>query len=498
MGCLLLGIDIGTSACKIAVFNEAGQVLAQSAQPYPVYYPHPEWAEQDADEWWSAVCAGLREVLSRPEIEASDICCIGIDGQSWSAIPVDNTGNALAKTPIWMDTRARDICSRVKERFGENTVFDIAGNDFLPSYTAPKILWFQEERPEIFSKTSKFLQSNSYIAYRLTGVLSQDVSQLYGLQFFSLHRMQYDSSLAAELGISPDLIPDICPCDQIIGCVTKEAAALTGLMEGTPVVAGGLDAACGTLGAGVCRPGQTQEQGGTAGGMSICTGNAFAHKKLILSPHVVPGLFLLQGGTVGGGGALKWFRQELGNGMSFDELTAEAAKVLAGSEGVVFLPYMAGERSPIWNPDAKGVFYGLDYSKTRGHMIRAVLEGVAFALEHNLRVAAEAGAEVGTLNAMGGSSNSALWMQIKSDVTGKTIQVPASDTAATLGAAILAGVGCGVYSSYQAAVDKTIAIKKTYTPDPDNHRIYQRCFELYLELYHDLKNTFSAFRGAGL
>ena len=498
MGRLLLGIDIGTSACKIAVFNESGQVLAQSAQPYPVYYPHPEWAEQDADEWWAAVCTGLRDVFSRPGVDASDICCIGIDGQSWSAIPVDKDGNALAKTPIWMDTRARDICSRVKDRLGEDTVFDVAGNDFLPSYIAPKILWFQEERPEIFSKTAKFLQSNSYIAYRLTGVLSQDISQLYGLQFFSLHDMRYDSSLAADLGISPDLIPDIYPCDQIIGNVTKEAAALTGLKEGTPVVAGGLDAACGTLGAGVCRPGQTQEQGGTAGGMSICTDNAFAHKKLILSPHVVPGLFLLQGGTVGGGGALKWFRQELGSGMSFDDLTAEAAKVPAGSEGVVFLPYMAGERSPIWNPDAKGVFYGLDYSKTRAHMIRAVLEGVAFALEHNLRVAAEAGAKVDVLNAMGGSSNSALWMQIKADVTGKTIQVPASDTAATLGAAILAGVGCGLYSSCQDAVDKTIAIKKTYTPDADHHRVYQHCFELYLELYDDLKNTFSAFRGAEL
>ena len=498
MAHLLLGIDIGTSACKVAVFNEGGQVLAQSAQPYSVYYPHPEWAEQDADEWWAAVCAGLRDVLSRPEIEASDICCIGIDGQSWSAIPVDKAGKALARTPIWMDTRAREICSRVKGRLGEDTVFDIAGNDFLPSYTAPKILWFQEEQPELFAKTSKFLQSNSYIAYKLTGVLSQDISQLYGLQFFSLHSMQYDASLAAELGISPALIPDIYPCDQIIGHVTKEAALLTGLTEGTPVVAGGLDAACGTLGAGVCRPGETQEQGGTAGGMSICTDSAFAHKKLILSPHVVPGLFLLQGGTVGGGGALKWFRQELGNGMSFDELTAEAAKVPAGSEGLVFLPYMAGERSPIWDPDAKGVFYGLDYSKTRGHMIRAVLEGVAFALEHNLRAAAEAGAEVGVLNAMGGSSNSALWMQIKADVTGKTIQVPASDTAATLGAAILAGVGCGLYSSCQDAVDKTIAIRKIYKPDPTNHSVYQHGFELYLELYKDLKNTFSAYRTAEL
>ena len=275
--------------------------------------------------------------------------------------------------------------------------------------------------------------------------------------------------------------------------MTEAASARTGLLSGTPVVAGGLDAACGTLGAGVYLPGQTQEQGGQAGGMSICMDRAIAHKALILSPHVVPGMYLLQGGTVGGGGALKWFRQELGNGMSFDELTAEAAKIPAGSEGVVFLPYMAGERSPIWNPDAKGVFYGLGYDKTRAHMIRAVLEGVAFALEHNLRVAAEAGAEVSDMNAMGGASNSALWTQIKADVTGKVIHVPGSDTATTLGAAILAGVGSGIYGSYREAVERTVSVRKTYTPDPEKHAVYQKNMELYLALYRNLESIFSDF-----
>ena len=289
------------------------------------------------------------------------------------------------------------------------------------------------------------------------------------------------------------MIPEVYPCDKIIGRVSGEASRLTGLKEETPVVAGGLDAACGTLGAGVYLPGQTQEQGGQAGGMSLCLNEALAHKSLILSPHVVPGMYLLQGGTVGGGGALKWFRQELGNGLSFDELTAEAERIPAGADGVVFLPYMAGERSPIWNPDAKGVFYGLSYDKTRGHMIRAVLEGVAFALEHNLRVAEEVGAKVSIMNAMGGSSNSVLWTQIKSDVTGKPIQVPASDTATTLGAAILAGIGCGIYSSYQEAVEKTVAITRFHEPDEANHELYRRSMELYLELYRDLEKTFSAY-----
>ena len=189
MEALLLGIDIGTSACKVAVFSEEGRVLAQSNQPYAVYYPLPGWVEQDAEEWWEAVCKGIREVLSAPGIEADRICCIGIDGQSWSAIPVDREGAVLARTPIWMDTRAKEICLRVKTQLGEDTVFDIAGNDFLPSYSAPKMIWFREEHPEIYNRTFRFLQSNSFIAYRLTGVFSQDVSQLYGLQFFDLHKI---------------------------------------------------------------------------------------------------------------------------------------------------------------------------------------------------------------------------------------------------------------------------------------------------------------------
>ena len=493
MKALLLGIDIGTSACKIAVFEENGRVAAQSNQPYAVYYPFPGWVEQDADEWWAAVCKGIREVLSAPGVEAEAISCIGIDGQSWSAIPVDSKGEVLARTPIWMDTRAKEVCSRVKKQLGEDTIFQVAGNDFLPSYSAPKMLWMKEECPEVYGRADTFLQSNSFIAYRLTGVLSQDVSQLYGLQFFNLRNLKPDKELTRELGLDLDLIPEVFPCDQIIGGVSAEASRLTGLKEGTPVVAGGLDAACGTLGAGVYLPGQTQEQGGQAGGMSICLNEALAHKSLILSPHVVPGRYLLQGGTVGGGGALKWFRQELGNGMSFDELTAEAEAIPPGADGVVFLPYMAGERSPIWNPDAKGVFYGLSYDKTRGHMIRAVLEGVAFALEHNLRVAKEAGAEVSIMNAMGGASNSSLWTQIKSDVTGKPIQVPTSDTATTLGAAILAGIGCGLYGSYREAVEKTVTITKSYEPNAENHKKYQRSMELYLELYRDLEKTFSAY-----
>ncbi len=487
----LLGIDIGTSACKVAVFNEDGKALAQTNKPYKVYYPSKGYAEQDADEWWQAIVDGIRELLTMPGIEAEDIKGIGVDGQSWSAIPVDEGGNALYRTPIWMDTRARDICDRIKKEIPEDEIFAVAGNDFLPSYTTPKMIWFKENLPEVYNKTYKFLQSNSYIVCKLTGVMSQDLSQGYGIHFFNTSELTYDGALAERFGLSTDLVPKLYGCDEIVGTVTKEAADITGLKEGTRVVAGGLDAACGTLGAGVHKVGQTQEQGGQAGGMSICTDKALAHKKLILSPHVVAGRWLLQGGTVGGGGTLKWFKQEFGNDCSFDGLTEAANTIPPGSEGVIFLPFMSGERSPIWNPDAKGVFYGLSFDKTKAHMVRAILEGTAFALWHNLLTAFETGAEVGDLNAMGGAANSVLWTQIKADITGRTINVPASDTATTLGAALLAGKGCGIYKDYDEAIKRTVKITRVQHPIPENVEIYKKCMKNYLHLVDTLMSTFS-------
>lgn len=490
---LLLGIDIGTSACKIAIFNKQGEVLAQSSQEYGIYYPHPGWVEQSPEEWWNSVCLGIKDCIAKGNIEPSQIVGIGIAGQGWSAIPVDREGRCLSNTPIWLDTRAKEIADRVIDEIGGDNIFEVAGNAFLPAYTTPKLLWFKEHRPEIYDQTYKFLQSNSYIGMKLTGVMSSDKCQNYGLHFYNTKTCTYDEELAHAMGLSIDKVPDIYQCHDIIGRVTKEAAALTSLAEGTPVVAGGLDAACGTLGAGVYLPKQTQIQGGQAGGISICEDEPITHPQLIFSPHVVPDLWLLQAGTVGGGGVLRWFKQELGEGQSFDELTALAAKVPPGSDGVIFLPYMAGERCPIWNPDAKAVFYGLGFDKTKGHMVRAALEGVVFSVQHNLKVAEEAGVNISELDfrAMGGAANSELWVQIYADVTGCSISVPTSDTATTLGAALLAGVGVGLYENFAEAVEETVQITRVQQPKMENHQIYQESLEQYIKLYESLKHTFS-------
>lgn len=499
METFLLGIDVGTSACKIAVFGLDGRVVAQSAESYQVYYPAPDYVEQNPVEWWGGISKAIKETLRVGKVNPKQIAGIGVDGQSWSAIPVDQKGDVLYNTPIWMDTRSSEIAEKVVGRVGLEKIFKISGNSFEPSYSTPKILWFRENKPDVFNKTFKFLQSNSYIVYKLTGNMTQDMCQGYGLHVFNMKTGKYDEDFCDELGVPREMLPEIFACHEVVGEVTHKAAAETGLKVGTPVVAGGLDAACGTLGAGVYEVGKTQEQGGQAGGMSICVGEAMAHPKLILSFHVIPDLWLLQGGTVGGGGSIKWFKEQLGayeegrekaSGVSaFEIMDDEASAINPGSNGLIFLPYMAGERSPIWDKYAKGVFFGLGYYKSRAHMIRAVMEGCAFALEHNLKTAREIGVRIDVLNSMGGAANSSLWTQIKADVTGTDIRVPASDSATTLGAAILAGVGTGQYKSFREAVDRTVHITRTHEPDMQKHEIYMKYYEIYLEIYEKLKDT---------
>lgn len=490
---LLLGIDIGTSSCKVALFSEDGTVVSEKMKEYSVYYPQIGWAEQNPEEWWKAIVDCIREITG--EFSKEEIKGIGIDGQSWSAIPIDKNRNVLRNTPIWFDTRAKDICERIKKKYGNNAFFDISGNPFEPAYTLPKILWYKENEPEIYNNTYKVLQSNSYLVMKLTDKITNEYSQGYGCQCYDIKNRKWNLSVLEELGLRTDLLPDLYECHEVVGGVTKEVADLTGLKEGTPVVAGGLDAACGTLGAGVIGNGQTQEQGGQAGGMSICEDVPNAHPALILSNHVVSGKWLLQGGTVGGGGVVNWFEKQfntyerfLNKGKpDFKALDKLASDVPVCSEGMVFLPYMCGERSPIWNPNAKGMYFGIDFSKTKGHFIRASLEGVGYSLEHNLQLAESIGAKVDKLYSIGGAASSKLWTQIKSDITGKEIVVPYSSTATTLGACILAGVGVGIYKDFEDAVKKTVKITNTYKPNMDNHKLYQKQFKKYLALYESTK-----------
>ena len=483
---LLLGIDVGTSACKITVFETNGNVLVTLNGKYKALHPKSGWAEQNPEDWWNAVSYCIREIFSDTNIKPSEISAIGIDGISWAAVAVDNNGDCLCNCPLWFDTRSQEICNELNYNLGSENIFRLSGNPLKPGYTTPKVLWYKKYFPEMYSRINKILQCNGYIAFKLTGKYSQDLSQGYGWHCFDMHSGTWNENMISAMKINKNLLPEIVPCDFVIGKVNHNASIQTGLLEGIPVVAGGLDAACGTLGAGVIHAGETQEQGGQAGGMSICLDNYISDERLILSFHVIRDKWLLQGGTTGGGGVIRWFSENFKS--NFSEINDLAEKIPAGSEGLIFLPYMMGERTPIWDTNAKGVFYGIDFSKTKGHFIRACMEGVALALRHNLTAAEEAGANSNELRAMGGSANSLLWTQIKSDVTGRKIVVPSSDTATTLGAAMLAGVGVGIYENYDDAVSKTVKITRKHEPDFSKSEIYNKTYENYIELYESLKN----------
>lgn len=489
---VFLGIDVGTSGCRTIAVDGHGQTLAVATASYPLHTPAPGHVEQDPNDWIEGALTTLSEVARSGAFDPADIAGIGVDGQSWACVPVAADGTVLARTPIWMDTRAQSICDEVLQQIPAAEILALSGNRLSPSYTTAKVLWFARHQPEVYRQARWFLQSNSLIVLALTGQASQDHSQGYGLHFIDVATGVADPVMAERLGIDPGQFPVGVESTAVVGGVLAEIAATTGVPEGTPVVAGGLDAACGTLGAGVYRVGDTQEQGGQAGGMSIAMADPVADERLILSRHVVPGSWLLQGGTVAGSASLAWLTRVIGAAEEaaastdgndvYQEVSRLAATAPIGSDGLLFLPYLSGERSPIWDADARGAFVGLSLGTDRAQLYRAVMEGVAFALRHNLEVASAAGAEVSELLAVGGATKSPLWMQLKADITGIALTVTANENATPLGAAMLAAIGTG-YRGVDELVETWVSRSHSYQPDPAAHQQYEDLYQIWVSLY---------------
>lgn len=493
MSAFILALDIGTSGAKLLLLNkDTGEYFARS-ESYPTFAPAANRAEHDPALWYEAVKRGIPALLREAHVRAEDICAVGVDGISWTPVLLGPKGELLCRSPIWYDTRADKECEEIDRAFGEDAFFPLCGNPNQPYYNVPKLKWLLQHEAVKAAEICRILSCNGYIVYKLTGEVTHDLCQAYAWCFFDMEHGCWDGTAAEKLGIDCAWMPKLCECTQIVGTVSRKAAAECGLRAGTCVVAGGLDAACGAVGAGVIAPGVTHEQSGSAGGMSICEKAYRPVKGLILSRHVVPGQYLLQGGTVGGGSLVRWLdgvlHSDLGGESKArrrEEMTRLAALVPAGSDGVTFLPYMAGERSPIWNPHAKGVYYGLDYSATRGHMIRAVLEGAAYALNHNLMLARHEGISIGMLRAVGGAAQNELWMQIKADITGESICCVASTETTAIGCAVMAGVGCGAYPDFDSAAARLCGIGRVYTPNEENRAVYREGYERYLALYQNL------------
>ncbi len=462
---------------------------AEASGSYLTQYLPDGRVLQNANDWYAGVieaCANLAKTM--PDF-AKRIIGIGVAGIGWSVVPVDAHGDPISPVSIWLDTSATQEVAQIRRVIDDEQVFRVAGNPLMANYLTPKLLKYKNEINSTYAKTSKFLNSNSYISYRLTGIMTQEYSQSYGYHFFDIRRRVFAADLCVIMGLDPNKMPDLTESHAVIGTVTDGAAKETGLLVGTPVVAGGLDAACAALGVGAISEGDTQEQGGQAGGMGICTDTCIPNRQLITGCHVVPGKWLLQGGTVGGGNALRWLK----DGVLFDQnrsfllLDSLAESVPQGAGGLTFLPYLQGERSPIWDTEAKGIFHGISYRTTKAHFVRAVMEGVAYSLRHNLETAQASGVEVRELLSTGGASQSPLWMQIKSNVCGLPLKSTKRDIATPLGAALLAGVGIGLYPDFSNAVKRTVQYAKTYFPDRESHEFYSDGYQKYLAIYQRLK-----------
>ena len=482
----ILSIDIGTSGAKVMLLDISSKRLSALSYAYKTESPAPGTYQQDPRDWWTAVCEAIPALLKAEHVSKDDIGAIGVDGVSWTPVILDADGNVLCGAPLWYDTSSQAQCVKLRKAVGEAAAFNCSRNPLQPYYEDSKVLMFRETQPEVMQKCRHILSSNGYIGYRLTGEMRQDICQAYGFMCFDMAKGSWNERLAEKAGFDISLIPALTECSEVIGTVTKAAAELTGLNAGTPVIAGGLDAACGALGAGVYAPGPVHEQSGSAGGMSICCGVCPSAPGLILSRHVVSGQWLLQGGTVGGGQLVNWlcdvFMPDCSRNEARELLCMEAAAVPEGADGLVFLPYMAGERSPIWDPDAKGSFFGFDYSKMRVHIVRSVMEGAAFALRHNLEAAVNAGAKLDMMRAVGGASANPLWMQMKADITGVPICAVDSPHATALGCAVLAGVGTGMLSGYDA-VNEYVSLCEPYEPRAEFAALYDELYRKYVSIY---------------
>ncbi|MBI5961888.1 MAG: carbohydrate kinase [Chloroflexi bacterium] len=499
----ILTIDVGTSSAKTSLWAEAGRMVANAATNYDLQRAKPLWAEIDGDTWWLAVCKTIRTVLTTGGVDPASIMGIGVDGVGWTLIPVDHAGNPLYPAMIWLDRRAEQETAWLKSLPEANSLVDLNANPLDAAYITPKLIWLKKNHPHIFNSAYKFLEATGFIVSRFTGQFVCDYTQAYGYHFFDIRNEKWDQHAAQVIGVPLEKMPKLVASAEVVGTVTEKAAQQTGLKPGIPVIAGCLDAIAGALGSGVIKPGQTNEQGGQAGGVGISLDHVLVEPRLIFSHHLIPGQYLLQAGTVGGG-SLGWFRDQfwrpgesagdlIGNN-PFMVFSQQANESKPGANGLIFLPYMAGERTPIWSSIARGVFFGLSYSTTRADILRAIMEGCAFAVYDNLQIAEEHGVMVEEFLGSGGATQSAVWCQIKADIYGKPFIVAkradGGEGGHGLGLFALTAHGVGLCKDIGACVSDLLPTRQVFEPSMKNHALYQELFSVYRSVSRKLMDDF--------
>jgi xylulokinase len=492
---LLLGIDTGTSGTKAVLIDEAGKLLASDTQEYPLATPHPQWAEQSPDtDWWPAAVRAIQAVLGKAGKVGNDVGAVGLTGQMHGSVFLDRAGAVIRPALLWCDARTGGEVQQIYDALGgESGLFAAIGQPVVASFTAPKILWLRNHEPQNFERLAQVLLPKDYIRYKLTGEYAAEVSDASGTSLLDVRTRQWSKTMLEKLGLDAALLPKVFESPEVTGTITPEAAALTGLVAGTPVVGGGGDQAAGAVGSGVVSSGLVSSSLGTSGVVFAHSDDCFLDEQLRLTTfcHAVPGKWHLMGCMLSSGGSLRWWRDTFDTGASYDAITAGAATAPAGCEGLLFLPYLTGERTPYPDPDARGVFFGATLRSDKNWFARAVLEGVGYSFRDAFSLLLEIGVPVSEVRAIGGGAKSAFWLQMMADMSGQRHVTPTIDEGPALGAALLAGVGAGAYGSVEEACRATIATRPAATPNLETAAIYEKWHPLYRSLYPALQPAFA-------
>ena len=498
-----LGIDIGTSGTKTLAVREDGTILASSTIDYPLYSPKPGWSEQDPEDWWQATVSGVQQVLAKGKIDPADVKGIGLSGQMHGSVFLDKEQRVIRRALLWNDQRTAAECEEIESKAGGRAkLIELVANPALTGFTAPKILWLRNHEPENYEQVAQILLPKDYIRFRLTGEFATEVSDASGTLLLDVANRKWSGDLLSKLQIDPTLLPAVYESEQVSGNLTASTATLLGLPAGVPVVGGGGDQAAGAVGNGIVKTGAISATMGTSGVV-------FAHSdELQIDPegrghtfcHAVNGKWHVMGCVLSAGGSLQWYRNQLGHAESavadaldmdpYDVLSMEASKAPAGSEGLFFLPYLTGERTPHADPHCRGAWIGLSLRHGRPHLIRSIMEGATYAMRDCLEIIRGMNIPVEEIRLSGGGARSAFWRQMQADIYGHEVVTINAEEGPAFGVALLAMVGTGAYDSIEDACAKTIAVVTHTPPNPEAAHIYARNYPMYGKLYRSLRDDF--------
>ncbi len=496
-----LGIDIGTSGAKTLVTNAKGQVLGEGVAEYPLYQPKPGWTEQDPEDWWQGVIKSVRQAVEAAKIDGQQVRAIGLSGQMHGSVFLDSKGAVIRKALLWNDQRTAAECTEITERAGgRKQLIKLVANPALTGFTAPKILWLRNREKRNFDRTAKVLLPKDEIRRRLTGEFASDVSDASGTLLLDVVKRNWSKKLLDKLELDPSLLPPVFESEQVTGTLTPAAAEALGLSTACKVVAGAGDCAAGAIGNGIVKPGVLSTSIGTSGVMFVHSDQPEydAQGRLHTFCHAVHGKWHMMGVNLSSGGSLQWWVTQVLSGLTgiadeqaFVSATQEAMNVAPGSCGLLFLPYLAGERTPHADPNARGCFLGLNGTHTRGGLTRAVMEGVVYALRDSLEIIRSLNVPVKQIRASGGGSKNPLWRQMQADIFGQKVVTLQAEQGPAFGVALLAMVGDGVYKNINEACEATIQIASETAVNRKATKVYDQLFPVYQRQYARLKDTFA-------